>query len=362
MIDTKERRHAEAQPHQLSVTARRCENPGVADTILVGGELEVRRLGLGAMSLTGPGVWGPPQRPDEARRVLRRALELGVNLIDTADSYGPETSETVIAETLHPYPEGLVIATKAGFTRQAPGRWSRDCRPERLKEACEASLRRLRLDCIDLFYLHNVDPAVPLEDSVGALAELRAEGKIRHAAVSNVDVAELERARAVVPVAAVQNRLSLAERAPSPCSLRASGPARVRRLGAARQGLLGGGGGRPAAIARRHGATPAQVALAWLLARSPVTVPIPGTASVEHLEENLGAARSGSARRRSGAGRPPQPRVRGAPTGPAGPHRMGPGQAQNEAMIRRLGFPCACSSALSAGAAYSTPSGGRFEL
>ena len=176
------------------------------------GDLTVRRLGLGAMSLTGPGVWGPPPRPDDARRLLRRAVELGVNLIDTADSYGPEVSETLIAEALHPYPDGLVIATKAGFTRQGPNRWTPNGRPERLGAACEASLRRLRLERIDLLYLHTVDPAVPLEESLGALDELRQAGKVRHIGVSNVDVAQLERARAAVPVAAVQNRLSLGER------------------------------------------------------------------------------------------------------------------------------------------------------
>lgn len=263
----------------------------MADTVLIGGELEVRRLGLGGMSLTGPGVWGAPSSPDEARRVLRRALELGVNLIDTADSYGPEASETLIAEALHPYPEGLVIATKAGFTRQGPKRWSADGRPEHLRAACEASLRRLRLESIDLFYFHTVDPAVPLEESLGALAELRTEGKIRHAAVSNVDAAQLERARAVVAVAAVQNRLNLAERAAEPVleACEREGTAFVAWAPLAK-GFFASAKGRPAAIAARYGATPAQISLAWLLARSPVTIAIPGTANVAHLEENLGAA------------------------------------------------------------------------
>jgi aryl-alcohol dehydrogenase-like predicted oxidoreductase len=263
----------------------------VPETVVIGGDLEVRRLGLGAMSLTGPGVWGPPPRPDEARRVLRRALELGTNLIDTADSYGPEASESLIAETLHPYPDGLVIATKAGFRREGPRRWRADGRPEHLKEACEGSLRRLRLDRIDLFYLHTVDPAVPLEESLGALAELRAAGKIRHAAVSNVDAAELARARAVLPVAAVQNRLSLGERGAEPvlAACEREGTPFVAWAPLAK-GFFAGAHGRAAAIASRHGAAPAQVALAWLLARSPVTAAIPGTASVEHLEENLAAA------------------------------------------------------------------------
>jgi aryl-alcohol dehydrogenase-like predicted oxidoreductase len=251
----------------------------------------VRRLGFGAMSLTGAGVWGPPPRPDEARLVLRRAVELGVQLIDTADSYGPEVSEELIAEALHPYPEGIVVATKAGFRREGPGRWRADGRPEHLRASAEASLRRLRLDRIDLFYLHTVDPRVPLEESLGALAELRGEGKIRHAGVSNVDVAQLERARAVLPVAAVQDRLSLGERGNEPVleACEAAGIPFVAWAPLAK-GFFAGAGGRPAAIARRHGATPGQVALAWLLARSPVAVPIPGTASVAHLEENAAAA------------------------------------------------------------------------
>jgi pyridoxine 4-dehydrogenase len=243
------------------------------------------------MSLTGPGVWGPPERPDEARRVLQRAVELGVNFLDTADSYGPETSETLIAEALHPYPEGLVIATKAGFRRDGPRRWSVDCRPEHLRAACEASLRRLRLERIDLFYLHTVDRSVPLEESIGALAELRREGKVRHAAVSNVDAGELERARAVVPVAAVQNRFNLADRSSDPvlAACERDGIAFVAWAPLAK-GFFAGGRGEPARIAARRGVTPAQVALAWLLARSPVAVAIPGTSTVEHLQENLGAA------------------------------------------------------------------------
>jgi pyridoxine 4-dehydrogenase len=254
------------------------------------GDLEVRRLGLGAMSLTGPGIWGAPTRPEEARRLLRRAVELGVNLIDTADSYGPEVSETLIAEALHPYPEGLVIATKAGFTRQGPNRWTPNGRPEHLRAACDASLRRLRLERIDLFYLHTVDPAVPLEESLGALAELQRDGKIRHVGVSNVDVAQLERARAVVDVVAVQNRLSLGERGSEAVLLdcETTKTAFVAWAPLAK-GHFARAGGVLAEIAARRDATPAQVALAWLLARSPVTVAIPGTASVGHLEENVGA-------------------------------------------------------------------------
>ena len=254
------------------------------------GDLQVRRVGLGAMSLTGPGVWGPPPSPDEARRLLRRAVELGVDLIDTADSYGPEVSESLVAEELHPYPEGLVIATKGGFTRQGPNRWTPSGRPEHLRAACEASLRRLRRERIDLYYLHTVDPAVPLEESLGALEELRREGKIRHVGVSNVDVSQLERARRVVEVAAVQNRLSLGERGSEPVldACERAGTPFVAWAPLAK-GHFARAGGPVAAIAERRGATPAQVALAWLLA-SPVTVAIPGTSSVAHLEENLGAS------------------------------------------------------------------------
>jgi pyridoxine 4-dehydrogenase len=250
----------------------------------------MRRIGLGAMSLTGPGVWGPPARPDEARAVLRRALELGVELVDTADSYGPEVSETLIADALHPYPAWLTVATKAGFTRQGPNRWFPAGRPEHLRAACEGSLRRLRLERLPLLYLHTVDPAVPLEESLGALAELQREGKVGDVGVSNVDVAQLERARAVVDVAAVQNRLSLGERGSRPV-LRACEAAGIPFVAWAplAKGFFAGAGGPLAAIATRHGATPAQVALAWLLHTSPLTVAIPGTASVRHLEENVGA-------------------------------------------------------------------------
>jgi pyridoxine 4-dehydrogenase len=181
-------------------------------TFTIGGDLEVRRLGFGAMRITGKGIWGPPDDPEEARRLLRRVVELGVNLIDTADSYGPEVSENLIAEALHPYPDGLVIATKGGLRRSGPGQWPRDGRPERLKEACEASLRRLRVERIDLYQLHSPDPQVPLEDSIGALKGLQDEGKVRHVGVSNVSLDELERARALVEVVTVQNRYNLADR------------------------------------------------------------------------------------------------------------------------------------------------------
>jgi aryl-alcohol dehydrogenase-like predicted oxidoreductase len=257
----------------------------------IGGDLEVRRLGFGAMRITGDGIWGPPDDPDAARRLLRRAVELGVNLIDTADSYGPEVSENLIAEALHPYPEGLVIATKGGLRRTGPGEWPRDARPERLRACCEASLRRLRLDRIDLYQLHSPDPQVPLEDSMGALRELQEEGKIRHIGVSNVSLDELERARAVAAVVSVQNRYSLADRHSEDVldACERDGIGFIPWFPLA-TGDLARPGGPLEELARAHDATPGQLALAWLLARSPVMLPIPGTASVEHLEENVAAA------------------------------------------------------------------------
>ncbi len=259
-------------------------------TFTIGGDLEVRRLGFGAMRITGDGIWGPPDDPKGARRLLRRVVDLGVNLIDTADSYGPEVSENLIAEALHPYPEGLVIATKGGLRRTGPGEWPRDARPEHLKECCEASLRRLRLERIDLYQLHSPDPQVPLEDSVGALKELQDEGKIRHVGVSNVSDEQLERARAVVDVVTVQNRYNLTERESDgvleACESAAIGFIPWFPLAI---GELARPGGPLDGLARTHDATPGQLALAWLLARSPVMLPIPGTSSVEHLEENLGA-------------------------------------------------------------------------
>jgi pyridoxine 4-dehydrogenase len=263
----------------------------MSDTFTIGGDLEVRRLGFGAMRITGDGIWGPPDDPDEARAVLRRAVELGVNLIDTADSYGPEVSENLIAEALHPYPEGLVIATKGGTRRTGPGQWPRDARPERLKEACEASLRRLRLERIDLYQLHSPDPAVPFEDSVAALKELQDEGKIRHIGISNVSLDQAELAREVVDVATVQNRYNLADRH-SEDVLDACARAGIGFIPwfPLATGDLARPGGPLDDVARDHDATPGQAALAWLLARSPVMLPIPGTSTVEHLEENVAAA------------------------------------------------------------------------
>jgi pyridoxine 4-dehydrogenase len=261
------------------------------DTFKIGGDLEVRRLGFGAMRITGDGIWGPPDDPDEARRLLRRVVDIGVNLIDTADSYGPEVSENLIAEALHPYPDGLVIATKGGLTRTGPGQWPRDGRPEHLREACEGSLRRLKVDRIDLYQLHSPDEKVPYEDSVGALKELQDEGKIRHIGVSNVSTQELEQARGIVEVVTVQNRYNLTDRS-SEDVLDACEQAGIGFIPwfPLAMGSLAEPGGALDEVAHAHDATPSQVALAWLLARSKVMLPIPGTSSVEHLEENMAAA------------------------------------------------------------------------
>lgn len=255
-------------------------------------DVEVRRMGFGAMQITGPGVWGPPADHDEAIRVLKRCVEVGVNLIDTADSYGPEVSENLIAEALHPYPDDLLIATKGGLRRTGPGQWPRDLRPERIKECCEASLRRLKVDRIDLYQLHAVDPKVPYEETVGAVADLQREGKIRHIGLCNVGRTELEQARAIVDVVSVQNRYSVIDRS-----------AELVLEVCSRDGLgflpwypLGSGDlGEDAAttldeVAEAHDASRFQIALAWLLAHSPVMLPIPGTSKVAHLEENVAAA------------------------------------------------------------------------
>jgi aryl-alcohol dehydrogenase-like predicted oxidoreductase len=262
-----------------------------ADTLKIGGDLEVGRLGFGAMRLCGPGVWGEPDDPENARMVLRRAVEFGVDFIDTADAYGPEVNERQIFEALSPYPEDLVIATKGGYTRQGPGRWRTNGRPKHLREACEGSLKRLRLDRIDLYQLHRPDSRIAFEDQVWALAELRAEGKIRHVGLSNVGVREIVTAIDIVPIVSVQNRYNLNDRR-SEAVVEA-----CEREGIAflpwyplATGRLARPGGPLDGISARHEATPSQVALAWLLARSPVMLPIPGTSSVEHLEENVSAA------------------------------------------------------------------------
>jgi pyridoxine 4-dehydrogenase len=260
-------------------------------TLTIGGDIEVHRLGYGAMRITGAGVWGPPPDRDKARDVLRRVVALGVDLIDTADSYGPHVSEQLIAEALHPYPGDLTIATKGGLERTGPGEWPRNGRPEHLRAACEGSLRDLRVDRIDLYQLHSPDDAVPYAESVGALKELQDEGKIRHIGVSNVSVEQLEQARSIVDVVSVQNRFNLTDRASQDVLnvCERDGLAFFPWFPLA-AGDLAKPGGLVADIARAHDATPGQVALAWLLQRSPVLVPIPGTGSIEHLEENVAAA------------------------------------------------------------------------
>jgi aryl-alcohol dehydrogenase-like predicted oxidoreductase len=262
-----------------------------SDTFRIGGDLEVHRLGYGAMQITGDGVWGPPKDHDGALAVLRAAVEGGVDFIDTADSYGPVVSEQLIAEALHPYPAGLVIATKAGFTRTGPGEWVAVGRPAYLKQQVELSLRNLRVDRIDLIQLHRVDPEVPLEDQVGAFAELREQGKVRHIGLSEVSVEQLERARAVTEIAGVQNLYNLTNRQSQDVLDYATREnlAFIPWFPIA-TGDLAASDSPVAEIARELDASPSQVALAWLLQISPVVLPIPGTKSVDHLRENLGAA------------------------------------------------------------------------
>ena len=258
-------------------------------TVTLGGELTVNRLGFGAMRITGEGIWGPPADKKEAIAVLRRAVELGVNFIDTADSYGPNVSEELIAEALHPYPKDLVIATKGGWNRPAPGHWSHDSSPAHLRKAVDGSLKRLRQDRIDLYQLHAPDPAVPFKASVEALAELQAKGKIRLVGLSNVTREHVERAREIVPVVSVQNRYSFGDRewenVVDYCD--AEGIAFIPWFPLAAGQLAGEALAR---VAKGHGATTYQVASAWLLQRSPIMLPIPGTSSVKHLEENIAAA------------------------------------------------------------------------
>ncbi|HEY1633408.1 MAG TPA: aldo/keto reductase [Acidimicrobiales bacterium] len=260
-----------------------------AGTIDLGGDLTVQRMGFGAMRITGNGIWGEPADPDTCRAVLRRAVELGVDFIDTADSYGPEVSERLIAEALHPYPENLVIASKGGLQRPGPGRWDPDGRPEHLRAACEGSLERLRVDEIPLYQLHRVDPRVPIEESVGALVQLKDEGKIRHIGLSNVDEKEIRRAMAVTPVVSVQNMFNLGKRR-SAAVLDLCETEQLAFIPWAPIGQGAPSGKALARVAGAHGATQQQTALAWLLARSPSILPIPGTSSLAHLEENIAAA------------------------------------------------------------------------
>ncbi|MGC1783336.1 MAG: aldo/keto reductase [Acidobacteriaceae bacterium] len=258
---------------------------------LIGGDLRVARLGFGAMRITGDGIWGEPADRAEAVRVLRRAVELGINFIDTADSYGPSVSEEIIAEALHPYPTGLVIATKGGFDRPGPNQWVENGKPEHLRSACEGSLRRLRLDRIDLYQLHRIDPKVPAEDQLGTLKDLQAQGKIKHIGLSEVSVLQIRGAQKIVPIVSVQNRYSIADRGSEEvveyCEKEKIGFIPWFPLGA---GRVSGPDSPIGRIAARWKATSSQVALAWLLARSPVILPIPGTSSVAHLEENVAAA------------------------------------------------------------------------
>ena len=255
------------------------------------GDLTVNRLGYGAMRVCGPSVWGPPKDRAHALRMLRRAYELGCNFFDTADSYGPHVDEELIAEALHPYPKDLVIATKGGLTRPGPQRWDEDGRPEHLRRALEGSLKRLKLERIDVYQLHAPDPKVPFEESVGALADLQRQGKVRHVGVSNVTVKQLEQTRSIVTVVSVQNEYNLEDRS-SEDVLKA-----CERLDIAFLPWypLGAGAALRSAkvktVAKKHGATPAQVALAWLLKRSPLMLPIPGTNSLKHLEDNVQAAK-----------------------------------------------------------------------
>ena len=276
-----------------NITQRPAQASG---TLTIGGYLTVNRLGFGAMRITDEGIWGPPKDKQEAIAVLRRALELGINLIDTADSYGPEVSELLIAEALYPYPKDLVVATKGGLLRPGPGQWVPDGSPKHLREALEGSLRRLRLERIDIYQFHRPDPKVPFEVSVGELAKMRAEGKFRHVGLSNVTIDQLAQAQKIVPIVTVQNHYNLANRASE--NMTAAQSEEMIDI-CARQGIgfipwfplatgeLARSGGPLDQIAKRHNATPSQIAIAWLLQRSSTMLPIPGTSSVKHLEENV---------------------------------------------------------------------------
>ncbi|MBV9951214.1 MAG: aldo/keto reductase [Acidimicrobiia bacterium] len=259
-------------------------------TIDVGGAYTVPRLGFGAMRITGQGIWGPPADHDTALAVLRRAVELGVGFIDTADSYGPDVSEELIAEALSPYPDDVVIATKGGLLRDGPGLWRPDGRPEHLREACEGSLRRLGVEQIDVYQFHRPDPEVPFEESVGTLVELHDEGKIAHIGLSNVDVDQLDRALELTPIVSVQNRYNPSDRSSDDVLARTEERGIAFIPWAPIGGHEPGEGDALAAVADRHGVSPVQVAIAWLLARSSQMLPIPGTGSVEHLEDNVAAA------------------------------------------------------------------------
>jgi aryl-alcohol dehydrogenase-like predicted oxidoreductase len=266
-------------------------NAAASGTFKIGGDLSVNRLGFGAMRITGQGIWGDPKDPAAAVRLLKRVYELGVNFIDTADSYGPETSELLIAEALYPYPADLVIATKGGLTRQGPDQWAAVGRPEYLKQCLELSLRRLKVDHIDLYQLHRIDPKVPAEDQFGVLKELQDAGKIRHVGLSEVSVEEIEAAKKIVDIVSVQNLYNISNRQ-SEAVVEYSDKNNIGFIPwfPVASGELARPGGPLDEAAKKHNATVAQLALAWLLKRSPVVLPIPGTSSIPHLEENVGAA------------------------------------------------------------------------
>jgi aryl-alcohol dehydrogenase-like predicted oxidoreductase len=275
----------EAAAHQTQGLAAK------AGEFLIGNDLRVTRLGFGAMRITGKGIWGEPADRAECIRVLRRAIELGINFIDTADSYGPSVSEEIIAEALHPYPANLVIATKGGFDRTGPDKWVENGKPEHLRWACEGSLRRLRLERIDLYQLHRIDPKVPAEDQLGTLKDLQAQGKIKHIGLSEVSVRQIEHAQTIASIVSVQNRYSITDRGAEDvleyCEKEEMAFIPWFPLAA---GRLSGGNSPISRLAAQLKATPSQIALAWLLARSPVMLPIPGTSKAKHLEENVAAA------------------------------------------------------------------------
>jgi pyridoxine 4-dehydrogenase len=270
------------------------ESPTIS-TFKLGGDSQVNRLGFGAMRLTGDGIWGWPPDRENAKKVLKRALDLGVNLIDTADAYGPETDELLIAEALHPYPKGVVIATKGGITRPGQGEWVPDCRPERLAQCVDKSLQRLKLDRIDLYQLHTVDRRVPIEESLGALKKAQDAGKIRHLGLSNVSVNEIERAKTVVPIVSIQNRYNLTDRDSEDvlkyCEKEKMGFLPWAPVGGSGRSSFRKNGNQLEEEAKRRNVTAVQLALAWLLWKSPVMLPIPGTSKIEHLEQNMAAAK-----------------------------------------------------------------------
>jgi len=269
--------------------------PTMKSTFPIGSDLSVNRLGFGAMRITGEGIWGWPADRENAKKVLRRAVDLGVNLIDTADAYGPETSELLIAEALHPYPKGVVIATKGGLTRPGPNNWVPNCRPEYLSQCVDKSLKRLKLDRIDVYQLHTVDRKVPIEESLGALKAAQDAGKIRHVGLSNVTVQEIERAKKILAIVSIQNRYNIEDRDSedvlSYCEKEKMGFLPWAPVGGNGRGSLSKSGNPLEAEAKRHNVTAVQLGLAWLLQKSPVMLPIPGTANIAHLEQNMAAAK-----------------------------------------------------------------------